>query len=83
MKKSDGMITSTTLSTKFHQKSEYCVLRTGIGRSSLKNIYTSLIRPKLEYSDVVWDGLCTSAQEVSLERLQLECIRIFTGLGSH
>ena len=45
---------------------------------SLQTIYFSLIRPVIEYSDVVWDN-CTLYEANELEKIQLEAVRIVTG----
>ena len=55
-------------------------LKYRLSRSKLRAIYISHIRSKLEYCDVVWDGLCNAAQSMALEQLQRDAIRIFTGL---
>ena len=46
--------------------------------SLLEIIYISVIRPRLEYADVVWNN-CTRYQVNALEKLQLEAARIVTG----
>ena len=58
-------------------------LRFKLSRSCLRTIYISHIRSKLEYCDVVWDGLCDGALSMELEKLQRECIRIMTGLTAY
>ena len=55
-------------------------LKFRLSRTSLRTIYISHIRSKLEYCDVVWDGLCDGGQSMALEKLQRDAIRIFTGL---
>ena len=55
-------------------------LKHRLTRSCLRALYISHIRSKLEYCDVVWDGLCGDVLSLELEKLQRECIRIFTGL---
>ena len=47
-------------------------------RKSLEIIYTSFIRPVLEYSDIVWCN-CTSDEKDQIEKIQNECARIVTG----
>ena len=47
-------------------------------RKSLEIIYTSFIRPILEYADVVWDN-CTQYEINALEKTQIEAARIATG----
>ena len=54
-------------------------LKSRLNRSCLRTIYVAHIRSILEYCGVVWDG-CTTLQDVGLERLQTECLRIITGL---
>ena len=49
-----------------------------LDRKSLLTIYTSFIRPIIEYSDVVWDNI-TNQDATDLERIQLEAARIITG----
>ena len=49
-----------------------------LDRQSLLTIYTSYIRPILEYSDVVWSNI-TQAEEEELEKIQTEASRIITG----
>lgn len=49
-----------------------------LDRSSLEKIYTSFIRPLLEYGDVVWDN-CTRYEVNAIEKIQLEAARITTG----
>ena len=58
-------------------------LRFKLSRTCLRTIYISHIRSKLEYCDVVWDGLCDGALSMELEKLQRDCIRIFTGLTAY
>lgn len=53
-------------------------LKFSLDRFSLQTIYTSFIRPLLEYADVVWDN-CTQYEINALEKIQLECARIVTG----
>ena len=54
-------------------------LKFRLHRNCLKTIYVSHIRSALEYCDVIWDN-CTAEQALKLEHLQLDCIRIITGL---
>ena len=49
-----------------------------LDRQSLETIYTSFIRPVLEYADVVWDN-CTQYEINALEKIQIEAARIATG----
>ena len=54
-------------------------LKYKLNRSSLRILYVTHIRSLFDYCDIVWDN-CTSEESQSLERLQLDAIRIFTGL---
>ena len=49
-----------------------------LDRKSLDIIYTSFIRPLLEYGSGVWDN-CTLKEKQTLEKIQLEATRIVTG----
>ena len=49
-----------------------------LDRKSLEIIYTSFIRPILEYADVVWDN-CTQYEINALEKIQIQAARIVTG----
>ena len=49
-----------------------------LDRRSLEILFTTFVRPILEYSDVVWDNL-TQAEEYDLEQIQLEALRIISG----
>ncbi|MCG8116730.1 MAG: reverse transcriptase domain-containing protein, partial [Candidatus Thiodiazotropha endolucinida] len=53
-------------------------LKFTLDRKSLQTIYTSFIRPLLEYADVVWDN-CTRNEAYELEKIQHEAARIVTG----
>ena len=53
-------------------------LKYDLDRKSLETIYIVLIRPILEYADVLWDN-CTQAEKQELEKIQLEAARIATG----
>ena len=53
-------------------------LKYTLDRKSLEIIYTSFIRPLLEYADVVWDN-CTQHEKQELEKIQHEAARIATG----
>jgi hypothetical protein len=50
-----------------------------LSRRNLSKIYTTFIRPVLEYASEVWDG-CGQVNSERLDRLQLEVGRIVTGL---
>ena len=45
---------------------------------SLKTIYTSFIRPILEYGNEIWDN-CQQYKKDDLEKTQIEAARIATG----
>ena len=49
-----------------------------LDRESLQIIYTSFIRPILEYSDIVWDNI-TQYEVIALQTIQNEAARIVTG----
>ena len=53
-------------------------LKFTLDRKSLEIIYTSFIRPILEYADVVWDN-CTQYEINALEKIQIEAAKIVTG----
>ena len=46
--------------------------------SLVEIIYISIITPRLEYADVVWNN-CTRYEVNALEKIQLEAARIVTG----
>ena len=49
-----------------------------LDRSTLRCLYTSLIRPLMEYADIVWDN-CTSGSSDLLESVQYNAAKIITG----
>ena len=53
-------------------------LKFQLDRKSLEIIYTSFIKPLLEYSNVVWDN-CTQYESNDLEKIQNVAARIVTG----
>ena len=53
-------------------------LKHNLDRKSLEIIYTSFIRPILEYADVIWDN-CSQYEKQELEKIQHEAARIATG----
>lgn len=55
------------------------MMKNKLDRQSLTTIYTSYIRPILEYSDVVWSN-CSQYLKNLLESIQVEAARIITGL---
>ena len=52
-------------------------LKFKLDRNSLEIIYTALIRPILEYGDVIWDD-CAQYEKNEIEKIQLEAARIAT-----
>ena len=53
-------------------------LKFHLDRKSLEIIYTSFIRPKLEYCNEIWDN-CADYEKEDLENIQKEAARIATG----
>ena len=53
-------------------------LKFKINRNTLDKLYKSLIRPLMEYADVVWDGCCENVSDL-LESVQYEFARVVTG----
>ncbi|MCG7868088.1 MAG: reverse transcriptase family protein [Candidatus Thiodiazotropha taylori] len=53
-------------------------LRFLLDRPSLQKIYTTFIRPLLEYGNIVWDN-CTMENKRIVENIQLEAARLITG----
>ena len=49
-----------------------------VDRSTLRKLYKSLVRPLMEYADVLWDG-CTDSESDILEHVQYEAAKIVTG----
>ena len=49
-----------------------------LDRDSLNKIYSSFVRPTLEYANIVWDN-CTQYETNAIERIQIEAARIVTG----
>ena len=49
-----------------------------LNRSTLISLYKSLIRPLLEYADVIWDG-CSVGDTNLLEGIQNESARLVAG----
>ena len=55
-------------------------LKYEIDRKSLEIIYTTFIRPFLEYADVIWDNYSDyENQELEKKKIQIEAGRIATG----
>ncbi len=53
-------------------------LKYKLDRKTLENIYTTFVRPKLEYASIIWDN-CTETDKIRLENVQLSFARIVTG----
>ena len=53
-------------------------LKFRLDRKSLETIYTTFIRPLLEYGDVLWDN-CAQYEKEELDKIQNEAARIVTG----
>ena len=53
-------------------------LKFKLDRKALECIYTSFIRPLLEYGDITFDN-CTQTLKDKLESIQLEAARIVKG----
>ena len=53
-------------------------LRFLLDRPSLQKIYTTFIRPLLEYGNIIWDS-CTLENKRTIENIQLEAARLVTG----
>ena len=49
-----------------------------LDRRSLSKLYTTFLRPMLEYSDIIWDN-CNLETRRNLENVQLDAARILTG----
>ena len=49
-----------------------------VDRSTLRKLYKSLVRPLMEYADVLWDG-CTDSESDLLEHVQYKAAKIVTG----
>jgi hypothetical protein len=53
-------------------------LKYKISRDTLCKLYKSLIRPVMEYADVLWDS-CTESESDILEHVQYEAAKLVTG----
>ena len=53
-------------------------LKYRVNRSTLVCLYKSLIRPLMEYGDVIWDN-CTDGESQLLESIQYDSARVVTG----
>ena len=49
-----------------------------VDRTILRKLYKSLVRPLIEYADVLWEG-CTESESDLLEHVQYEAAKIVTG----
>ena len=56
-------------------------LKFKVSAKTLSLLYTTFIRPSLEYASEVWGG-CSNQESEKLEKLQLAAARIVTGLTS-
>ena len=50
-----------------------------VDRTILRKLYKSLVRPLIEYADVLWDAGCTESESDLLEHVQYEAAKIVTG----
>ena len=62
--------------------SRFGVERVKINHNAFSLLYTSFIRPQLEYASDVWGG-CFSSDCERLEKIQLIAARIVSGLPVH
>jgi hypothetical protein len=53
-------------------------LKFRINREALNQLYKALIRPVLEYADVIWDN-CSLSECDLIESVQYESARVVTG----
>ena len=53
-------------------------LKYKLSRKTLNIMYTSFIRPVLEYGNIIWDN-CTESQVEQLEKVQKRAGRIISG----
>ena len=53
-------------------------IRYKVDRTTLRKLYKSLVRPLMEYADVLWDG-CTESESDLPEHVQYEAAKIVTG----
>ena len=51
--------------------------------SDLLTIYTSFVRPVVEYAAPVWSSGITQSQRITVERIQKRACRIILGSGYH
>ena len=69
----DNLVQSVSKNTDVMFKLKY-----SLDRKTLETMYTSFIRPKLEYSSIVWSD-CFDKERIKLENCQLRVARIVTG----
>jgi hypothetical protein len=84
-----GITLSSTLSWKAHILKVYekaCQrlnmlkgLKYKLNRETLDTLYKSLVRPVMEYADVLWDG-CMDGESDLLEFVQYESAKVVTGV---
>ena len=53
-------------------------IRYKVGRDTLRKLYESVIRPVMEYADVLWNG-CTDEESELLESVQYEAGKVVAG----
>ena len=53
-------------------------LKFKLSRETLSKLYKSLIRPQMEYADILWDG-CSVSESDLLEHVQYQSARVVTG----
>ena len=70
----DNLLTSSSKILGMMRK-----IKLSVKRKTLEQLYTSFLRPILEYASVVWDG-CTVLEKDKLEKIQHEAARIVSGL---
>ncbi|CAH1252398.1 NAT16 [Branchiostoma lanceolatum] len=67
------------ISTKARRSSGLlCALRKNIPKDLLLRLYMTIVRPNLEYADIVWSGL-TKRDQRTVESVQYQTTRIISG----
>ena len=56
--------------------------RRGMNNEQLKKVYTSMIRPSIEYASVAWHSMLTKEQANVLEGQQVQCLKKILGPGT-
>ena len=77
----NGRWTKQTAEIQSRSKKKVDILRGltfKLNRTSLEKIYTTYIRPSLEYASIVWDNI-TKREEQDLEDIQIAALRAITG----